>query len=478
MKPIIGKKYIIARKPEKDEAKKIEIWNEAFTPFIGKAVTIRSIWAGWDRWEAVTTEEVGVNEYIYAAALNIIPEEGMKVRVWRKVLGSHQKNLIGEDFFIDSQYINSWVAPMNLEVGKVFTIRSLDLKSGQVYFEEDGVLGWPISALEYVEENNMPEKKEEKAAFAVKPAAKKIDDLPKKPIRDANGRFAKKAVVAPVEPAPVKPQFDDLREKLKEEIQEEGGNIGVATYALQFDNNKIRYQVRDVCHARLPWYVYNNPEGVKALHAVALNVNYYKKDAERREKWKAWLKWILNTSVFSRSFITKDVDEALDKGILCNIDLGINEVCGAIMAQRVHSEFPNSLDTWDDLVKQGWSPECAMIVSTFVHGEIYYPQGGGHHVFHVAMYLDEVCKFMKKGWNKDKVGPIYRNAKDIRYEVSKNISGKLYGKGMERRGVKTLNEELAVFAPGILRGKYALKPAHIQRFAALVEAELEKQAKL
>ena len=83
---------------------------------------------------------------------------------------------------------------------------------------------------------------------------------------------------------------------------------------------------------------------------------------------RPFLRWLLNDSLVSDIFVTKDVEAALKRGIIITPHVNIDKLaCGVIML-RTLTEHVGQLPSWHGLVKRGVSPDMAYLISHHCEG--------------------------------------------------------------------------------------------------------------
>lgn len=260
-------------------------------------------------------------------------------------------------------------------------------------------------------------------------------------LRDAKGRFIKAPIVAPngvvAEPAimpvaePVKALAEPPVKKekppydLRAELTRRAGT-GTCNYALEFTKTPPRLQANDACHARLLWKSWDGEcikdNEIKNI-AIVVKPHYnkfkYEKAVIKSEAYPRFVKYILNDSPFAGCFVTKDVDEALTKGILMNINENVNHLVPAAMSLRRANECSSTLEWFGKVLDMGYSGDVAFLVSGFAHnGSINdWP---GHSSFHGKLDYEEVIKFFKHGF-PEKLKPMYNDQTQTRYQVWKSM---------------------------------------------------------
>jgi hypothetical protein len=200
----------------------------------------------------------------------------------------------------------------------------------------------------------------------------------------------------PVKPIPRKEPT--LLEQLTEKV---AGNAGTCSYAIKFTDNHIRYQVRDACHARIPFPYWDKEAVEKEAVEITFNVSGHVQRAG--EGYREYVDYIINHSPWASVFIgDKNVDNVLKSGVCADVNRTLSEVACAAIALRVGSEFKSKLPLFKYLTDNGFDPHASWIVSQMAEpkgGGAYElnPFGGGHHVFTTEMDFKQVVEFFTTG---------------------------------------------------------------------------------
>lgn len=237
-------------------------------------------------------------------------------------------------------------------------------------------------------------------------------------------------IVAPM-PQPIKvpvaPPPPVVKKTMVEQLMAKAGErAGTCSYAIEFEDGRIRLQAHDACHARMRYGSRmsagdsdkNKPVAVACYikgHNNALHVEY-------REAYKAHVKYMLNDSPWADAWLTKDVDEALKGCAMMDVTKPFSYVCSAAIAMRSGSEYYKFLPLFKRLLDMKYSPHVAYLmahmtqVNTGKHTVIH--QSGSHHVLHSGMSLDKVVDFFdnKKIYTVDKA---YNDSHNAYYQIFK-----------------------------------------------------------
>lgn len=195
-------------------------------------------------------------------------------------------------------------------------------------------------------------------------------------------------------PAPPPPK--SLAQLLKE-AQGNRGRISTCSYAIMNDKGVVKYQVNDICHARIRPYDFPGK-----LTGVSLMVKAHAKrirDDESAEKEALYLRaidYILHRSPWSSVFTNKD----FKKNFGCvdlDVNRGINAVACAAIALRTCSEYTANNTVFCALADAGVNEHIAYIVAHGCMNKGIGNNTGGHHVFSGNCLTTTVLEFFKTG---------------------------------------------------------------------------------
>ncbi len=263
----------------------------------------------------------------------------------------------------------------------------------------------------------------------------------------------KKRAVAPIKPLPAPPKAMDIRSELSTKARA-GYDGNRCNYSIEFDNGKIRHQAPDACHARLCWSdYYREDSGAKAIVNIALNITPHYKELtkENKEIYPKFVNYMLNESPWAFCFVTKDVKEALEVGILMDVNQNVSHIVGAAMSLRLATEFPATLKPFGDALDKGYSGNVAHLISGHLMGGkvTNWPT---HSALISSLNKGAIIKFFKTGY-PNKLPAIAKDRKQTRYDIFNTISpGAGYG-GENVGDGESLSEFVAKQAVSTKRGE-------------------------
>lgn len=213
-------------------------------------------------------------------------------------------------------------------------------------------------------------------------------------------------------PAPPPPK--SLAQLLKE-AQYKGGRIGTCSYAVMNDKGVVKYQVNDVCHARIrPPYLPGTLTGVSLM--VEAHAKKIREDNSLEDEalYLRAIDYILHRSPWSSVFTNKNFEENFGCVDL-DVTRGVNAVACAAIALRTCSEHTPSNTVFCALVDAGVNEHVAYIIAHSCMSKGVGNNNGGHHVFSTGCTLDSVLSFFKTGKFLDEGAP-YKDNKE-RYSI-------------------------------------------------------------
>jgi hypothetical protein len=251
-----------------------------------------------------------------------------------------------------------------------------------------------------------------------------------------------KKAAKPVVPATaiIAPAYD-----LRKELARRAGN-GTCNYALEFTKSPPRMQHNDVCHARLCWgysEVHENKLEGDEIVNIALNVkpHYAEMGDVNKKTYKLFIHYMLNESPWAFCFITKDVEEALNVGILMDVDQNVSHLVGAAISLRTANEHQRILPVFQKCIDMGYSGNTSFLTSG------WFMEGGrttiwpGHNSLRDGLIAKYVFKFFKEGYAK-KLPGIRKDTKQIGYKIYETIcnTGKYVNQYDDNPGQETFSQ--------------------------------------
>lgn len=240
----------------------------------------------------------------------------------------------------------------------------------------------------------------------------------------------------------------------------------LSSYALKYGNGAIKYHINDVCFARAcrqQWWDEGDYEGKPAKEKddvveVAMSLRNAKVWGARNWEERPitnlhrYTRFILNDSVFKDAFLTKNNSVAWANGVDINVDTNHSLCVAGMIALREGFEFPDFLDSWAMLVKEGFHPGFAHIVARMIQvekdGKVYKATWGGHQTIDVIS-AEGARKLLKEG--PVLVGESFRKSHQ-RYQIQKTLhSDSSYAVGAAIKG-KCLSHRIFLDAQKKVKG--------------------------
>jgi len=175
-------------------------------------------------------------------------------------------------------------------------------------------------------------------------------------------------------------EFDRVRD---EQTAIDRGDI--ATFFVMTKSGGFNRRDDGPCHAQL-----RAPVG-KAYRACTF-VSNRRRDYVGDEKALKFLDYLINRSPYAMAFITKDANEALERGMELNVDAPYEVFGAAAIMTRMLWENYSQLEMWLKLLKEGVSEDMALVGAHIASdgGRLYYYDALGNA--HKAMYGSNVSK--------------------------------------------------------------------------------------
>lgn len=245
---------------------------------------------------------------------------------------------------------------------------------------------------------------------------------PKPVAKGVGAAIIKKPAVAPIKPLPkpvkAPPKAKDIRSELAK-MANAGYDGERCNYSIEFDNGVIRHQAPDACHARLCWSNwYDEDIGAKAIVNIALNITAHHKkfDGKEKEIHTRFVHYMLNDSPWADCFITKDVKEALEVGILMNVEKNVSHIVGAAVALRVATEWKEVLKPFGDVLDKGYSGNVAYLCcGHLMAGKVTaWPH---HSALTSTLGLTDIIKFFKNGYSQKDWKGIANDKRQTSYQI-------------------------------------------------------------
>ena len=275
---------------------------------------------------------------------------------------------------------------------------------------------------------------------------------PKPVVKAVAPAIIKKPAVAPIKPLPEPPKNSDIRSELAKRARV-GDSSERCNYSIEFDNGKIRHQAPDACHARFRWMGGYDGDGlVDKIVNIALNIKAHHKrmDDKTQKHHERFIQYMLNDSPWAFCFVTKDVKEALEVGILMDVNQNVSHIVGAAMSLRLATEWPDVLIPFCDVLDKGYSGNVAFLCSGhLMKGKV--TQWPGHASLTSSLGTKAVTQFFKEGYTR-KLPPIAQDKTQTSYQVWGEISPG-YGHGGCAGNDTTLSDFTKKYAVSTTKGK-------------------------
>ena len=193
-------------------------------------------------------------------------------------------------------------------------------------------------------------------------------------------------------------QFPEWKLLLNKLLEKTKLGSGVCSYAMVDTEGNERFQVRDICHARL-----TSQYERKFYRTAVLEVKGHYKEHKHPEAFKAYVDYVINRSPWKGAFITRTTDEVISSGIALDVNKGVNYVVSAAVALRIGHEYMHLAKDFFELSSSGCPEHLAFLTASMCNG--YHCKGqyelggqnGAHHILSSGMSLDNLKAFFFKG---------------------------------------------------------------------------------
>ena len=198
-------------------------------------------------------------------------------------------------------------------------------------------------------------------------------------------------------PPPKPPYAGDLRVDLRAKA---GNGSAICKYAFVVDGVRAKFELTPPCYASL-----GRTGG--PISQLVVDTSYHK---GRHAKFSlVYLDWLLNKSPWAVCFLTKDPQDALDKGVALDCNRHIGELVGAATALREATEFEQRNATFQWAIDNGFDGNVAYLLgcSYFLEGKkfTHSPATGGHQAITTAIRHDDLMSFFANGYKKTEEKP-------------------------------------------------------------------------
>lgn len=191
------------------------------------------------------------------------------------------------------------------------------------------------------------------------------------------------------------PKEDDIRELLREKKKLKGDMTHhITSFAYNNGRPEPSICIDPACYATLRYAGPLSEFAVDTQCHVRLNKQEYN---------IPYLNYLFNDSPWATGFITKDAEEALEKGVLMNCEVPMSQVMGAATALREGIEQRDRLPLFKELIEAGYHGNVAYLVaasckrqgSGFVAAA---PANSNHVALHTHLDKDKLISFFLNGW--------------------------------------------------------------------------------
>lgn len=187
----------------------------------------------------------------------------------------------------------------------------------------------------------------------------------------------------------------------------------VSIYAVVHEDGSIRHNDNTQCHA-----------GLRTVARNAITVVNSVQNMKCEEKHgKRYLDYLFNRSTLSDTFITKDVDEAIERGCLLNFEVPTNVfICGVVAARGV-SEYSKIGNRFGKLIDAGAPEHLAFVFAHAIQSNsdaselyIHSAETGNHTIFSWkgCRGVNHVNNYINGNFNRC---PLYSKARGYEFGI-------------------------------------------------------------
>lgn len=270
------------------------------------------------------------------------------------------------------------------EVGTVIVVYPPPRNYIRVEHGRDKAWSWPRSAVKFALEGDVPVAPQQAPVEAP-------DALPEPPKAKAKKPAKEKHAI-----------IKNLRAELNKKCK---SGAGTASYAIEFKDHYVRWQVRDICHARIGIQQDWRGAGKETMEhgpvtriTTAVQPFASKLKGVAKDNYQAYVDYIVKRSPYADCFLPVKIPTRYS--VYMNLKRSIHNIASACIALREGSEeMGGKVSTFAWLLKQGVSEDAAWVVSRFFHpvghkegGEYSFCASSGHDA--ISAHTD-VAKFFK-----------------------------------------------------------------------------------
>jgi hypothetical protein len=234
------------------------------------------------------------------------------------------------------------------------------------------------------------------------------------------------------EPAPKQkaPELDieqvkkQLIGKVKKRV-DDGADLDISTWATAYNCGKQQIEIGRICHS-----VLFDAQGALPRKAIYDEVRGYYKDSEDQLAYAEYVDFLVNKSVFSAAFLTKNIDEIVNGGVFYNMEAPGLLVYAAAIMLRFPSEwdmFVPAMATFAEKVTDGDWIWAWVLANKFQH-DVVNPYNfklltwdNSHKIF--GEYYDASCvsSFLQTGMEVGNNAPASSWHGQGRFETSRRL---------------------------------------------------------
>lgn len=210
---------------------------------------------------------------------------------------------------------------------------------------------------------------------------------------------------------------------------------GCCSWTQMSKDGHVSHKPAMICHAALGY-------GSSQIMQLVLNTSAHRRTHASPEAYDKFIHHMLNESPWAPYYVTKDVKEAHELGVVMNMDKGKNFVVSAAIALREGSEYPQVAPRFAYWLDQGVAPRVAWVLAQYTEGDVdelkMLETHSGHRAHGVHHTKENLIRFFRDGYDETKYPHPYKDAKGGDYSIQSCI-------GPEREGGTTFHAFMVEF---------------------------------
>jgi len=227
---------------------------------------------------------------------------------------------------------------------------------------------------------------------------------------------------------PVELDIEQIKKQLSNKVKKRvdaGADLDISTWATAYSCGEQQIEIGRICHAML-----FDAQGALPRKAIYDEVRGYYKDSEHQLAYAEYVDFLVNKSVFSTAFLTKNIDEIVNGGVFYNMEAPGLLVYAAAIMLRFPSEwdmFVPAMATFAEKVTDGDWIWAWVLANKFKH-DVGNPDNfklltwdNSHKIFGEYYNASSVSSFLQTGMGAGEKAPASSWGGQGRFETSRNL---------------------------------------------------------